>query len=187
MCSSDLTTADTKLKINTFLIWRKGEVDDFELRFQYRFQSEKGNSGVQYRSWQEPESVGKWSIGGYQADFEAGTNYSGILYGERFRGILAKRGEQTVIEANHKPKLVNKFAESADLQKVVKQNDWNSYRVVAQGFHFIHELNGHKTIEVTDEDTEKRRDRGLLALQVHVGPPMKVQFRNIELKQLKGN
>ena len=72
------------LKANSFLIWRQGDVDDFELRLEFRMFG--GNSGIQYRSWEEPEKWGKWVIGGYQADMEAGPNYTGILYGERYRG-----------------------------------------------------------------------------------------------------
>jgi type 1 glutamine amidotransferase len=179
------TTADKPIKPNTFLIWRRGEVDDFELTFEYRFTSEKGNSGVQYRSWQEPDSAGKFVMGGYQADFETGKSFSGILYGERYRGILAGRGTETVIGDDHKPTLVRKFAESADLQNHVKQGDWNKYRVVAQGFKFTHEVNGQLMSVCTDQDKAQRRRSGLLGLQVHAGPPMKVQFRNILLKRLK--
>lgn len=179
------TSAEKPIKHNTFLIWRQGEVDDFEIRFDYRFGTEKGNSGLQYRSFEVPENAGKWIVGGYQADFDAGNNYSGILYGERFRGILANRGLETVIGADHKPKEVRRFGESKDLGQFVKRDDWNSYRVVAKGFHFTHEINGHLMSACTDEDTEVRRPSGIVALQVHAGPPMKIQFRNIRLKRLK--
>ena len=67
------TTADPPLKANTFLIWREGIVDDFELHFSYRILG--GNSGVQYRS----KDLGNWSVGGYQADLEAGQTYSGAI------------------------------------------------------------------------------------------------------------
>jgi hypothetical protein len=85
------TTRDNPTKGNTFLIWRNGELDDFELRFSYRIDG--GNSGVQYRS----REIDKWVVSGYQADFEAGDTYSGILYEERARGILAQRGQKTSI------------------------------------------------------------------------------------------
>ncbi len=71
---------DKKLKGNTFIIWRGGEVDNFELELEYKIVN--GNSGIQYRSFEVPNE--KWVIGGYQADFEAGDTYSGILYGERY-------------------------------------------------------------------------------------------------------
>ncbi|NLY00010.1 MAG: DUF1080 domain-containing protein [Rhodopirellula sp.] len=175
------TNAEKPLKHNSFLIWREGEVGDFELRLEYRL--EGGNSGIQYRSWQEPESAGKWVIGGYQADIADNAKYTGILYGERFRGILALRGQKVVIGENHKPTVVEQFADSDKLQSAINPDGWNQYRIVARDFHFIHEINGQKMIEAMDEDTEMRRPSGLLALQVHVGPPMKVQFRNIRLKR----
>ncbi len=176
------TTPEKPTKGNTFLIWRQGEVADFDLRFEYRM--EGGNSGVQYRSFENPDKWGKWVIGGYQADFESGDRYSGILYGEKYRGILANRGQKTVVGANHKPQVVEQFADSAELQKHVKKGDWNEYRVTAEGFHFTHYINGQKMSECVDEDKEMRRASGLLALQLHQGPPMKVQFRNIRIKHL---
>lgn len=179
------TTPDNPTKHNTFLIWRGGEVDDFVLRFEYRLIG--GNSGVQYRSFERPEEWGRWVIGGYQADFEAGDRYSGILYGERFRGILADRGQKTVIGSDHKPKVVEQFADSAELQKHVKKEDWNQYEITAKGYHFVHKINGQLMCECTDEDVEARRPSGLLALQVHAGPPMTVQFRNIRLKRLSSD
>src|SRR5919201_593824 len=83
------TTAENPLKENTFLIWRNGTVDDFELRLSYRLVG--GNSGVQYRS----KDLGNWVVAGYQADMEAGKKFTGILYEERGRGILAERGQKT--------------------------------------------------------------------------------------------
>jgi type 1 glutamine amidotransferase len=176
------TTPDNPTEHNTFLIWRQGEVDDFVLRFEYRLLG--GNSGVQYRSFQNPEWP-RWVVGGYQADFEAGDRYSGILYGERYRGILADRGQKTVIGKDHKPKVVEQFADSADLQKHVKKEDWNQYEITARGFHFVHKINGQVMCEATDEDVAMRRRGGIVAIQVHQGPPMKVQVRNIALKRLK--
>src|SRR5262245_23914509 len=67
------TTADNPTKGNTFLIWRQGPVDDFELKLSYKIVG--GNSGIQYRS----KEGDKWVVGGYQGDFEAGDTFSGIL------------------------------------------------------------------------------------------------------------
>lgn len=175
------TTKENPTQGNTFIIWRQGEVDDFELRLEYRIVG--GNSGIQYRSFEVPGER-KWVIGGYQADFEAGDRYSGILYGEHFRDILADRGQKTVIGENHKPKVTGELGDSAELGKAVKKEDWNTYRVTAKGFTFTHEINGRQMIECTDEDLGMRRRGGLLALQLHAGPAMKVQFRNIHLKRL---
>ncbi len=177
------TTADNPTQGNTFIIWRGGELGDFELKLEYKIVG--GNSGIQYRSFEVPDN--KWVVGGYQADFEAGDTYSGILYGERYRGILANRGQKTVIGDDHKPQVVGKVGDSAEIQKKIKKEDWNAYHITAKDFHFVHRINGVVTAECTDEDKGMRRDKGILALQLHAGPPMKVQFRNILLKPLAAN
>jgi hypothetical protein len=93
------TTAEKPTKGNTFIIWRKGELDDFELRLQFKIVG--GNSGIQYRSKEVPNS--KWVIGGYQADFDGATGWTGTLYEERGRAILAKRGQKATIATGEKP------------------------------------------------------------------------------------
>jgi len=176
------------LKHNTFLVWKGGTVADFELTFQYRI--EKGNSGVQYRSKElTPGEFGP-IISGYQADFEAGETYSGILYEERGRGILAKRGEKTVIKPGadgKKPvvEVTGTVGESAAIQASIKKEDWNEYRIVAKGNHVQHFINGQQTVDVTDEDAANAPKEGLLALQIHAGPPMVVQFKNFKLVETK--
>ncbi|MFM2096076.1 MAG: hypothetical protein RIS70_3200, partial [Planctomycetota bacterium] len=174
------TTADNPTSGNTFLIWRKGDTANFELKCQYRIVG--GNSGIQYRSFEVPNE--KWVVGGYQADIEDGDTYSGICYGERFRGILANRGEKTVVGDDSKPKVVGRVGDSKEIQSKIKKSDWNDYHLVANGFEFKHMINGVATCELSDEDTKNRRDKGILALQLHAGPPMKVQFRNIRIKRL---
>ena len=176
------TTAENPTKGNTFIIWRGGELGDFELKLEYKIIN--GNSGIQYRSFEVEDN--KWVIGGYQGDFEAGDKFSGILYGERFRGILANRGDKTVIGDNHKPKVVGSVGDSKEIQTKIKKEDWNEYHITAKGFDFTHRINGVVTCQCTDEDAEKRRSTGILALQLHQGPPMKVQFRNIRVKRLDG-
>ena len=177
------------LKHNTFLVWKGGTVGDFELTFQYRI--EKGNSGVQYRSKELPAGEFGPIISGYQADFEAGKTYSGILYEERGRGILAKRGEKTVIKpaADGGKKAVvevtGSVGDSAAIQASIKSEDWNEYRIVAKGNHVQHFINGQQTVDVTDEDTANAPKEGLLALQIHAGPPMVVQFKNFKLVETK--
>jgi hypothetical protein len=183
-CITGETTADKRLKSNTFLVWRQGEVDDFEITFEYRILSDFANSGLQYRSFENPREWGKWVIGGYQADIDSSLQFSGILYGERYRGVLAERGQKVVIGDNHQPKVVEQFGDAAELGKAIRKNDWNSYRVVAKGFRCTQEINGKLMIDAEDQDKAVRRRSGLLALQMHVGPPMKIQFRNILLKRL---
>ncbi|WP_298869342.1 DUF1080 domain-containing protein [uncultured Gimesia sp.] len=174
------TTKENPTKGNTFIIWEGGKPADFELKLQYKIIN--GNSGIQYRSFSAP-GADKWRVGGYQGDFEAGDTYSGILYGERFRGILARRGEKTVIGKNHKPKVVGSVGDTNEIQKKIKKEDWNDYHIIARGNHFIHKINGVTTVDVTDNDVEQRRADGIIALQLHAGPPMVVQFRDIKLKE----
>ncbi len=182
------------IKHNTFIVWKAGTLRDFELTFKYRI--EKGNSGVQYRSRElDPGEFGP-IVGGYQADLEAGKTYSGILYEERGRGILAKRGEKTVIRTKEKdpadPKskefaveVTGSVGDSDAIQAAIKDEEWNEYRIVAKGNHLQHFINGLQTVDVTDEDTAHAAKEGILALQIHQGPPMVVQFKDILLKVLE--
>lgn len=184
-----ITKADPKLTHNTFLVWTNGTTSDFELRLKYRI--EKGNSGIQYRS--KVAEQGKFGpiVGGYQADFEAGKTYSGILYEERGRGILAQRGQKTTIKADpanarkHKVEVTGSVGKSEEIQAKIKDEDWNDYVVIARGNHLQHFINGVPTVDVTDEHEAGAANEGVLALQIHVGPPMVVQFKGIEFKALK--
>jgi type 1 glutamine amidotransferase len=173
------TTAETPTKGNTFLIWRDGLVDDFELELEYRLTG--GNSGIQYRS----KDLGDFVVGGYQADFEAGTKHSGILYEEKGRGILCTRGQRVTIGADGKKTQGEAIGDSTKLQEAIKQGDWNTYRVVAKGPKLEHIINGQLMSETIDEQPGKRSEQGVLALQVHAGPPMKVEFKNIRLKRTR--
>lgn len=176
------TTKENPTKGNTFIIWEGGNVGDFDLRLDYKIES--GNGGVQYRSFVKPGKHDGWRIGGYQADLEAGDRFSGICYGEAFRGILSMRGMKTTLTVDSKGKLKKheeKFGDSAEIGKVVKKGDWNKYRITAKGFKFCHYINGVKTTELIDNDMKARRSDGLIALQLHAGPPMKVSFKNIVL------
>jgi hypothetical protein len=182
------TTAENPTQGNTFIIWQGGDIADFELKLQYKIVG--GNSGIQYRSFLLPNGADKWRIGGYQADFEAGDRYSGICYGEQFRGILADRGQRTELtreDDKFAVKVVGEVGNSDEIGKQIKKEDWNDYHVIAQGFQFTHKINGVTTCELTDNDAKERRAGGLLALQLHAGPPMTVQFRNIRLKKLSAS
>lgn len=178
------TTAENPTKGNTFIIYRGGYFDNFELELEYKIIG--GNSGIQYRSF---EPGPKWVVGGYQGDFEAGKRFSGILYGERFRGILANRGKKTeLIREEGKKKLTVKAAgevgDSDEIQSKIKNEQWNKYRIVANGYTLKHFINDTQTCECLDNDVDSRRATGIIALQLHAGPPMKVQFKNIRIKRL---
>lgn len=183
-----VTKADPKLTHNTFLVWTNGTVEDFELRLSYKIVN--GNSGVQYRSKVLRQGTQGPVVGGYQADFEAGKTYSGILYEEQGRGILAQRGQKTVIKPDendpkkHKVEVAGSVGDTKEIQAKIKNEDWNDYVVVAKGNHLQHFINGVQTVDVTDEQAAKAAQSGVLALQIHVGPPMTVQFKDIRIKKL---
>lgn len=182
-----ITTKETPTRGNTFAIYTGDQkLTDFDLRIDFKIIG--GNSGIQYRSFKKAGNQDGWRIGGYQADFESGDRYSGICYGEAFRGILSLRGQKTTLSLNDKGKLQKKsetFGDTNEIGKAVKKKEWNSYRIVADGFHFTHYINDVKTTELIDNDEKNRRADGLLALQLHAGPPMNVQFKSIKVKHLK--
>jgi len=184
-CITGRTTKEKPTKGNTFLVWQGGEIGDFEFTFKYKIVG--GNSGVQYRSKVVDEKA--FVVSGYQADFEAGKTYSGILYEEKGRGILAQRGQKTVIKDGDKPgkakvEVTGEVGKSAEIQAKIKAEDWNEYRIVAQGGHLQHFINGVQTVDVTDQ-TAVGAKKGILALQLHAGPAMVVQFKDLVLKETK--
>jgi uncharacterized protein (TIGR03067 family) len=188
------TTKENPAKGNTFLVWKGGDVSNFELRLSYKLvpngDKNFANSGVQYRS--KLADPAYFVVGGYQADMEAGKMFSGILYEERGRGILAQRGQKVVIKADpndaNKPKIevVGTLGDPAEIQKHIKANDWNDYVIIARGNHLQHFINGQPTVDVTDEQTSKAAKSGIMALQLHAGDPMTAQFKNIRIKTLSG-
>lgn len=173
------TTKDKPTKGNTFIIYKGSEVGDFELHLKYKIVG--GNSGIQYRSADKGNNV----VHGYQADFEAGDTYSGILYEEGGRGILCGRGKEVEIAEDGKKTETSGPATNEEIKKSIKKEDWNDYVVIAKGNHLIHKINGLQTAEVIDNQTGKAKEKGILALQLHAGPPMTVQFKDIKIKELK--
>ncbi len=149
------TTAEKPTKGNTFLIWRGGTVGDFELRLQ--IQMDGGNSGIQYRS--EELADNKWVIKGYQADFAGDSKYTGILYEEKGRGILANRGTKVKIPTGGKPEVIGTTVDEKEILAAIKPNDWNDYTIIAQGNHLIHKINGVTTVDVVRTKTPKRGRR----------------------------
>lgn len=183
------TTSDSPAPHNTFLIWTNGTVSDFELRCSFKLVpgDSKGfaNSGIQYRS--KVLNPAGWVVGGYQADMEAGPNYTGILYEEaKTRGIMAERGQKVVFGADGKKQVVGAIGNPAEIEASIKKDDWNDYVIIAKGNHLQQFVNGKQTVDVTDNDEAKRAMSGVIALQVHAGPPMMAQFKNIRIKDLSG-
>jgi hypothetical protein len=181
-------TPDTLLKLNTFLIWRGGKTRDFELKADYRV-SAKGNSGINYRSVEIPGMP--YLLRGYQADIDGesrnanGNRYTGQNYEERGRLFLALRGQITRIETGKIPEVIGSLGDSQQLASAINGSDgWNHYYIVARGNVVIQILNGLVMSIVVDDDPVGRHLDGLMGLELHVGPPMKVEFKNIMFKAL---
>src|SRR3954468_5291471 len=188
------TTDANPLKENTFVIWRGGEPADFELKLEYRMSAT--NSGIQFRSTQLPQGTttgpnpnqtvaGKWVLKGYQADIDFANQFTGMIYEERGRGIIMMRGQAVYIGADAKPKMIGDLERTADeLKGLIKPTDWNTIHLIARGNTMVNIVNGHVTAVLVDDDVKGRALKGLLGFQIHVGAPMKIEFRNIYLKSL---
>lgn len=163
--------SDRKLAANSFLIWQGGEPGDFQLEFEARVTGDN-NSGVQYRS--RILDAGQWIVGGYQMDLHPSQPYLGMLYEERGRGISCERGNR--VKLGNKPEIGSKLpVPNVDLAS------WNRYKIVAQGHVLRHYVNGELAAEIEDTHPEKRASKGVLALQVHAGKPMKAEFRKMRI------
>jgi 3-keto-disaccharide hydrolase len=179
------STPTNPVKQNTFIIWRGGEPKDFELKVEFRMNAT--NSGIQVRSVQLPAGpdTGKWVMKGYQADIDFNNQWTGQIYEERGRGFLAMRGQAVYVSDSGKPVVIGDLQQSGDeLKALIKVNDWNQVHIIARGTTIIQILNGAVTSIVVDDDTKNRQLSGLIGFQMHVGDPMKVEFRNIYLKKL---
>ena len=180
------STPDRRVTQNTFLIWRGGEPKDFELKCEYRLNAT--NSGIQIRSVQLPAGgdIGKWVMKGYQADIDYQNQFTGQIYEERGRGFLAMRGQAVYVADGARPRVIGTLQRSADeLKAIIKPDDWNHVHIIARGNTILQILNGAVSSIVVDDDTKNRAMSGLIGIQMHVGEPMKVQFRNIWLKRLQ--
>ena len=173
-------TAAKPLKNNTFIIWRGGTPGDFEFKAEYRI-SPEGNSGVQYRS-EELEDIAH-ALKGYQADIDGANTYTGQNYEERGRGFLAMRGQVVELNAGGKPVILGSLGSSDSLKGLIRTNDWNEIHIIAKGNHMKHYINGVLMSEATDNDSTSRKLQGVLGMQVHVMPKMKVEYRNLRIKQ----
>jgi len=194
------TTAEKPTKGNTFLVYQNAEPANFELRLSFRLtgQNEKswGNSGVQYRS--KVVDAAAFVIAGYQADLDSPFNYTGMLYEEKGRGILMKSGEKIRIgettmvpdtkkkDAKKKQTSVEKLPGATPAEAIAaayKLGEWNELVITANGNQLRHTVNGVVTADVTDTDTSIAKS-GVIALQLHQGQPMTIQFKNVYLKTL---
>ena len=195
------TTAEKPTKGNTFLVYQAGQPANFELRATFRLtgQNDKGfaNSGIQYRS--HIVDAAGFVVGGYQADMDLGAKYTGMLYEEKGRGILMGPGEKIRIgetttvpdtkkkDATKKKTAVEKLpgaTPAAEILAAYKVGDWNEIVIIAEGNHLRHYINGKLSADVTDTDPTLGAKSGVLALQLHAGQPMTVEFKQLYLKTL---
>ena len=192
-------TPTTLLKSNSFIIWQGGTPGDFELKAEFRI-SERGNSGIQYRSEKVADVPN--ALRGYQADIDGGNRYTGQNYEERGRTTLAYQGERVIVNTQPNAEQENSLranvknnawtqrevtaslGDQDSLRSLMKSNEWNTCHIIAKGNRLQHYVNGVLISDVTDNDTVNRKMEGMLGVQVHVGPPMKVEYRNIRLKEL---
>lgn len=192
-------TPETLLKSNTFIVWQDGQPEDFELKLEFKI-AESGNSGINYRS--EPIDTIPNALRGYQADIDGKIRYTGQNYEEKKRATLAYRGERVIINSQDDPdapgslranvkkncwqsrEIIGSLGESDSLKTKIKSEDWNEVHLVIKGNRLQHYVNGILMSDVTDNDTINRKQKGYLGVQVHVGPPMQVAYRNIRLKNL---
>ena len=187
------TTTASAAEHNTFLILRGQEPADFVLKLSFRIMAE-GNSGVQFRS----RDLGDWEVAGYQAEIANDRPDPGIgtgfvldehgrggrdAYGPR--GDLGRVGELVVIDPAGKRNVVARVGDIKALMAVgyYKNNDWNDYTIVAQGNRIRTWVNGYQTLELIDDDPRKLA-RGIVALQIHRGKPMVVEFKDLKLQIL---
>jgi hypothetical protein len=178
-------TPETIIKSNTFIIWRGGAPKDFELKVDYRITS-GGNSGINYRSAVVPDPVtpsNQFAMRGYQCDIDGQNRYTGNNYEEKGRLFLAVRGQVTRVTGTRTPIVLSTLGENQELGAVVTA-DWNAVHLTARGNLLMHAVNGRVMSIVIDDDAAGRKMEGLLGVQVHVGGPMKVEYRNWRLKNL---
>ena len=179
------TTPEKVVKVNNFLIWRGGTVKDFELKVEFRINGT--NSGIQYRSVELPD-IGKWVLKGYQADIDFAGAVLGNIHEERGRRpghvVLARRGQVTRVAEGPKYKTLATIADATLLRGVVNVANWNQYHIIARGPVLLQIINGQLVSVTIDEDSKNFTPEGLLGFQMHVGPPFRVQYRNILYKKL---
>jgi Domain of Unknown Function (DUF1080) len=178
-------TPETLIKSNTFIIWRGGAPENFELKVEYRITAD-GNSGINYRSIVVPDPVtpeNKFAMRGYQCDIDGRKSYTGNNYEEKGRLFLAVRGQVTHVTGTRKPIVLSTLGDNKELANVVS-SDWNSVHLIARGNILMHHVNRRLMSVTIDDDLMNRTLKGLIGVQVHVGPPMKVEYRDWRIKNL---
>ena len=168
------STPEHPCKPNHHIVYTAEELSDFELQAEFRL-SAGANSGIQIHCAEQ--FVGD---NGYQADMNGGGNYVGYLYHPR-QHLIGERGADVAIAKDGNKNVIH-FADNKELQKLYKPLQWNQIRVVAVGRTITVWINGIRTTSVTDEREEFLPTKGRIALQLHQGPPMTVEFTNLRIR-----
>lgn len=181
------TTAENPAQGNTFIVWKDGVTKDFDLRLSFRCNA-ANNSGIQYRSKHITDGVkNKWVVRGYQHELRnelALPSVSGFIYDEGGkRGRVCLVGEQATW-ADGAKKVTDTLIDADGYRKLFKLDDWNDVAIIAQGKRIRHYLNNRLILDFTDNDPQLALQSGVLALQLHAGKPMWVEFKNIRIKAL---
>jgi len=180
-CITGQTTLKEGVVRNNFLIWEGGPLKDFDLKAEFKLAG--GNSGIYFHSYERtPDTTNQESLVGVQADFAAEPSWVGTVMEYTLREILVPRGRKVVINEDGKRIDAGAVGDPAEILKVYKENDWNDYHVIVRDNLIVLRINDVEMSEIRDYD-KRRLVTGLLALQTHVGPPMKVQFKNIRIKK----
>jgi hypothetical protein len=177
-------TPETVIKSNTFIIWRGGEPEDFDLKVEYRITS-GGNSGVNYRSVVVEDKVtpsNRFAMRGYQCDIDGQNRYTGNNYEEKGRLFLAVRGQVTHVSGVRPPEILARLEDEKALAAMLTDS-WNAVRITARGNVVMHHINGKLMTAVIDDDPRRQR-KGLIGVQVHVGGPMRVEYRNWRIRAI---
>lgn len=199
----------------TNIIWRGGEPANFRIRFEFKLEGTGANGGFQYRGKNAPlpertmdparlaamtpemkarmeksaelnKKNAKWSMWGYQADFDAANRFTGQLYDAgSTRGIVAWRGDVVAAEENGKAVKLASLGTDEELKSFIKPlGEWNQMEVIADGHTLTHILNGHVTAIVVDNDAKRFAPNGVIAFELEGPGTVKISHRNVWLKQL---
>lgn len=129
---------------------------NFKIRLKYK--AITGNSGLYFRADEVGGTVG---VSGFQAEIDPEKDAG---------GLYETNGREWVIQP--KPE---------DVKKWYKPNQWNEMMVMAQGKNITVHVNGQKTADLTNDPG---RTEGHIALQLHGGQDMHVQFKDVEIIEL---
>jgi len=150
-----------------------------------QFKIESGNSGIYCRARiRTPEQTTPDPLIAWQADIDTKNWWTGVIMEWTGREKLAERGQRVHIRPDGTREVVGSLGDSDALASHIRPvGEWNDYTIRAVGGEISLTINGVRMTELLDED-ERRVLTGLLALQVHVGDPMRVQFKNLRLQIL---